>query len=541
MQSRQHGAYDASSPSASSLGDIGSTGKLCSGIDVISQLAAVDIASELVLLLTSLLTICNHILKPLCFKHYAPTESSFDVVGGISTSSSSIPVTSHKELDGILDRFTFRPKSLAAQKSNLHVGEYEKAIGSSMTAASARLGLPVPRSSSSLNSKYGVGLSSVAGTRAGYPTNVSEKYHHTTSLGLPLDGGVDLMMKLIDMDCLYRSGWIGKVHRLLEQLGSSRHLLRADLASALLVSIRREIAIDLAQDKGMAVTGGSIVLVDGEIGLVVTIQLHTSGFHINYWRVSSVGGNVVSKIYCRSTLGVSTHDATTAMDYDVEASLKRSVHSNQPERVSHPSLCQGTCKGAPDGDMNLHTWAFFVLGLGFTALLLGLQTVESSKKVLWRYSAAVSWHRRRNPRGHWHRRQTFGLVQKRMIYALPFLVVLVAEISAGSVGGAETSKATQDGAGHEASFVSRLSSQLTSVLHGSLSEKVLPDSILTDPTATVELGLSDSTRPSADDNAAVSIIGLSEIYTYHSFFHFSFPFSHAVSFALAFAYMYFFA
>ena len=453
----------------------------------------------------------------------APTESSFDAVGGISTSSST-PATSHHELSGILERLTFRPESLVAQKRGL--GDYEKVAGSSMTAASARPGLPVDpvrHSLSSLSLKYDAGLSSAVGTLFEPPSDGHEQYRRPVSLETPLNGGVDLMTSLIDMDfvCLHRSGRIGKVHRLLEQLASSRHLLRSGLASALLAIVWHEISLELAQDEDMAQNGGSIVLANDEIGLVVTIQLHTGGFHINYWRARSVGRNDLSEVG-RSSLGVPTHDASTAMDYSVEASLKRSVHSNQPERVSHPSLCQGICKGVSDGDMNLHNWAFFVLGLGFTALLLGLQTVLSSKQVLWRYSA-VSWHRRRSPRGHWHRRRSFGLVQKRMIYALPFLIVLVAEISAGSVGGAETSKANQDGAGHEASFVSRLSSQLASVLPGSLSEKVLSDSILDDATATVELRLSDATMPRADENAAVSIVGLSEIYTYNSF-HSSFPF-----------------
>ena len=98
-----------------------------------------------------------------------------------------------------------------------------------------------------------------------------------------------------------------------------------------------------------------------------------------------------------------------------------------------------------------------------------------------------------------------------MIYALPILIVFIAEISAGSVEGADTSKANQDGASYEASFVSRLSSQLASVL----PEKS-PDSIHDDPTA--ELGLTATTMPSTDDTVPVSIIELSEIYMYHSFF-----------------------
>ena len=410
------------------------------------------------------------------------TESSF---GAIFTGSTSP---------------TSRPKNIVAQKRGL--GESEKVAGSSMTAASARPGLPVPHSSTSFSSNYDTGLSSAASTRSDSSSDGLGQYidRRLDSLDhLSPNEGVGRVTSLIDMDfiCLYRSGRIVQVYRLLEQLASSRYLLRSDLASALLVTVRHEVALELAQDTGMAENGGSIVLADDEIGLVVTIQLHTDGFHVKYWRTSSVGGNVVFEIYSRSTLGVSTHDATTAMDYDVEASLKRSVHSNQPERVSHSFLCQGTCKDASDRDMNLQTWAFFVLGLGLIALVLGLQSVSSSKKVLWRYSAVS----RRSPRGHWHRRRSFGLVQKRMIYALPFLIVLVAEISAKSAGG------NQDGASHEASFVSRLSSQLASVLPGSLSEKLPSGNVLDDQTAELDMGPNTGT----DDDVAVSSINLSEI------------------------------
>ena len=209
----------------------------------------------------------------------APTVSSFNVVDGISASSSA-PTT--PLMNGVLDRLTFRPKSLAARKFNLHVGEYEKAASSSTTAASARLGLPVRYSSTSSISKYGVGLSSTAGTCPSYPTNGREQYHHTTGLELALRGGVDVMMKFIEMDfvCLYCSGRIGQAYRLLERLASSRHLFRSDLASTLVASIQHEIALELAQDKVMAQSGKSIVRADDESALVVAIHDFQNRFYL---------------------------------------------------------------------------------------------------------------------------------------------------------------------------------------------------------------------------------------------------------------------
>lgn len=244
---------------------------------------------------------------------------------------------------------------------------------------------------------------------------------------------------------------------------------------------------------GMAEDGGSIVLANDKGGLVVPIQLRSGGFHVKHLRTGKTGRSGALEVG-PSTIGLSTHnDMSTAMDYNVEASLKRSVHGNQHERVFFPSLCQD--KGDSEKDMNLHTWEFFVFGLGMIFLLLAVSFVLSSGKVR-SLCSAVSWHRRLTSRGKHHHRRSLGLVQKRMIYALPLLVVLVAEISAESVGGIETSKANQDEASHEASFVSRLSSQLASVLSGSLSKKILSESILEDPAATATVGSSTAARPS---------------------------------------------
>ena len=319
------------------------------------------------------------------------------------------------------------------------------------------------------------------------------------------------MTSLIDthFDCLYCSCRIGQAYRLLDQLAASRHLLRSDICDTLLASIRREIALELAHDTGIAEDGGSIALANDESGLGVTIQLRSGGFHVKHLRTGKIGRSGEAEVG-PSTIGLSTHnDMSTAMDYNVEASLKRSAHGNRPEHVSYPSFCQG--KGASDGDVNLHPWAFFVLGLGTIFLLLTLSFVLSSEKVR-SLCSTVSWHRRLSPRGQKRCRRSFGLVQKRMIYALPLLIVLVAEISAGSVGG------DKDQARREASFVSRLSR----VLPGSPSKKILSESILDDQTATAEVRSSATARPSTDDNVAVSIADV-ESYTYPSFL---FPFSH---------------
>ena len=239
-----------------------------------------------------------------------------------------------------------------------------------MTAASARPGLPVDpvqHFSSSLSSRYGAGLSPAAGAPLGSPSDGAEQYmdRRLDSLDhFSPNEGVDLTTSLIDMGfvCLYRSGRIGQAHRLLDQLASSRHLMRSDLLNALFVSIQHEIALEFSPNKGFVENGGSIVLADDEGGLVVTIELRRGGSHAKYWRTSKIGENDLFEV------GRSAHSPSIVMGDDFEHSLERILFSKQPGRFYYPSLCQG--KGAPDGDMNLHTWAFFVLGLGTISFLL---------------------------------------------------------------------------------------------------------------------------------------------------------------------------
>ena len=168
-------------------------------------------------------------MKPLS---NAPTDSSLDTVCGISTSSSTIsPTASHQYLSGILDRLVFRPKSLAAQKFDR--GEYEKSAEGSKTATSARLGLlpskTAQQSSAFSSSKHGV----ETGTRSEFPNNGLEQHRRPTGLEKP--------------------------------------------------------ALDLAHDTSMAEDGGSIVLANDEIGLVVTIQRRSGGFHAKYLRTGKAG------------------------------------------------------------------------------------------------------------------------------------------------------------------------------------------------------------------------------------------------------------
>ena len=498
LQSRQHGVHDDSSSSASSLGDNGSTGKLCSRVDIISQLAVDDIASELALLLALLLTTCNHIIfKPLCL-YYAPSESSFNVVGITS------PTTTHHEMNGILDRLAFRPKSLAAQKRGL--GEYKTAAISSMTAASARLRvLPVQHSSTLPSSKYDIGLSSATGARFESTSDDLEQDMDRRSTSLDHLSGVDLMTSLIDMDfiCLYCPGRIGQAYHLLEQLASSRHLLRPGLNSALFVSFRHEIALEHAQDTGMAKTGGSIVLADDENGLVVTIQLHGGRFHVKYWRKNKTGRNDMPEGGpCRAIVDKG------------EASVERTLFSNQDGSVSYPSLCQG--QGAFNEGISVHSWALFFLGICLIALRFGLRFALSSENVVWRYSGVV-WRCRLSPRDKRHRRRSPGISRKRMIYALPLLVVLIAEISAGSTGGPDTPKTIQDDSGSPAdsvpSFLSRVTSQFASIVSSSSVETTAWDMSL--GAQNTEVGIRGSTD---NDVAAVSRNGATEIHVSSPFF-----------------------
>ena len=122
----------------------------------------------------------------------------------------------------------FTTTNLAPTSPDLSPAPPRNFATSAAAAANANLKIVVGLSS--------FGVSSAAGTRSDNPSDEHEQYRRPTSLEKPLNGGVDLMTSLIDMDFvyLYCSGRIGKVHRLLDQTASSRCLLRSDTASTLL-------------------------------------------------------------------------------------------------------------------------------------------------------------------------------------------------------------------------------------------------------------------------------------------------------------------
>ena len=122
----------------------------------------------------------------------------------------------------------FTTTNLAPTSPDLSPAPPRNFATSAAAAANANLKIVIGLSS--------FGLSSAAGTRSDNSSDEHEQYRRPTSLEKPLDGGVDLMTSLIDVDfvCLYCSGRIGKVHRLLDQKASSRCLLRSDIASTLL-------------------------------------------------------------------------------------------------------------------------------------------------------------------------------------------------------------------------------------------------------------------------------------------------------------------